>query len=501
MPFFVGFIIESLTTSGQLAAETDTFKRCDGSGRCMNQPPQPFQASIAPNRSSSIVSTRTGLTIGTLQDETRSIRSVDLTIGGRLFHINRDASRISILEPNDLPPYSPPPHGFSSLSQVIGEAEQTHPHPIQRSVSSSTTGPPGSADEVLHTNSDEQTVGRSLSFNPGPDKLSVIPKRRSASQGNIPDSAYSSAGQPVSPLRRRNGVRLPRIFTSIPHERDTCSEDTTLLDNESGSIRVTRSAGPRIGGGEVHSRSPSYIGQNAHGKFPTCVESTHLTLLNELDQVYRKELKSRDFTIDDLRKRLQHLEEQMQSRIEKSQNEVEEQWESRWKLRDRHYMERMRRMELDFQKQLEQAVSDRDSEWAAELKRMNDKLLKNIGGPSAMGHGSSATQSGFNSRIRASSNSTENGVHNVVSEDRGYQAAALAAQIPGERRSLPYPELPAKDLPSLLHRPRIRQNFSDLDDGDRGVRGCYRRRRRCDPEELSEIRKGKREDTWSRQRD
>ncbi|KMU76493.1 hypothetical protein CISG_01226 [Coccidioides immitis RMSCC 3703] len=223
--------------------------------------------------------------------------------------------------------------------------------------------------------------------------------------------------------------------------------------------------------------------------------------LNELDQVYRKELKSRDFTIDDLRKRLQHLEEQMQSRIEKSQNEVEEQWESRWKLRDRHYMERMRRMELDFQKQLEQAVSDRDSEWAAELKRMNDKLLKNIGGPSAMGHGSSATQSGFNSRIRASSNSTENGVHNVVSEDRGYQAAALAAQIPGERRSLPYPELPAKDLPSLLHRPRIRQDFSDLDDGDRGVRGCYRRRPRCDPEELSEIRKGKREDTWSRQRD
>ncbi|EER23532.1 hypothetical protein CPC735_049020 [Coccidioides posadasii C735 delta SOWgp] len=409
-----------------------------------------------PSRSSSIVSTRTGLTIGTLQDETRSIRSVDLTIGGRLFHINRDASRISILEPIDLPPYSPPPHGFSSLSQVIGEAEQTHPHPIQRSVASS-----GSADEVLHTNSDEQTVGRSLSFNPGPDKLSVIPKRRSASQGNIPDSAYSRAGQPVSPLRRRNGVRLPRIFTSIPHERDTCSEDTTLLDNESGSIRVTRSAGPRIGGGEVHSRSPSYIGQNAHGKFPTCVESTHLTCphtsyggysrntdesqilapqsparveenhadgttppsmdsendisihysrlirsidrdnrkalnlrdkelatmrvrLNELDQVYRKELKSRDFTIDDLRKRLQHLEEQMQSRIEKSQNEVEEQWESRWKLRDRHYMERMRRMELDFQKQLEQAVSDRDSEWAAELKRMNDKLLKNIGGTGSL---------------------------------------------------------------------------------------------------------------------
>lgn len=100
--------------------------------------------------------------------------------------------------------------------------------------------------------------------------------------------------------------------------------------------------------------------------------------LNEVDQVYRKELKSRDFTIDDLKTRLQALEDNMQTRIEKAQNEVEDLWEKRWKDRDRHLMERMRRIELDSQKCVEQAVAERDEEWSAEWARKNEHLLERL---------------------------------------------------------------------------------------------------------------------------
>lgn len=100
--------------------------------------------------------------------------------------------------------------------------------------------------------------------------------------------------------------------------------------------------------------------------------------LNEVDQVYRKELKSRDFTIDDLRTRLDALEDGMETRIEKAQNEVEDLWEKRWKDRDRHLMERMRRIELDSQKCVERAVAERDEEWGAEWARKNEQLLERL---------------------------------------------------------------------------------------------------------------------------
>ncbi|KAI1919479.1 hypothetical protein LOZ65_004391 [Ophidiomyces ophidiicola] len=361
-----------------------------------------------PSRASSVISTRTGLTIGTLQEEARSIRSVDLVIGGKLFHINRDASKISVLEQNDLPAYSsPPPLSFLdgvpravvNSEHVISSSTPLH-EAINREHGPTATG-------------NEQTVERSLSFYPGPDKL-CLAKKRSASQGNIPERAYSHFKALSLPLRRRNGVRLPKLSTEI-------LQTTSISAEEAEDIRATRSAEPRI----CSSGYPVNIGQNAIGSFPHSFERTaspeearglgdslknngsnilipespvrieehhadgtappsmdsendisiHYTRLirsidrehrkalhirdkelaamrerlNELDQVYRKELKLRDFTIDDLRQRLEHLEKGIESQIQTVRNEVEEQWEHRWKVRDRHYMERMKRMELDFQ--------------------------------------------------------------------------------------------------------------------------------------------------------
>jgi hypothetical protein len=100
--------------------------------------------------------------------------------------------------------------------------------------------------------------------------------------------------------------------------------------------------------------------------------------LNEMDQVYRQELRGRDFTIDDLRRRLAALEDGVECKVERARHEVEDQWESRWKDRDRHLVERMRRMELDSQRNIERAITERDAEWAAEWTRRNEQLFRRL---------------------------------------------------------------------------------------------------------------------------
>ena len=65
--------------------------------------------STRPSRASSIVSTRTKVSINTLQEDARSARSIDLVIGNQSFRIARDGSRVtsSTLAQDSLPPYSP----------------------------------------------------------------------------------------------------------------------------------------------------------------------------------------------------------------------------------------------------------------------------------------------------------------------------------------------------------------------------------------------------------
>lgn len=90
---------------------------------------------------------------------------------------------------------------------------------------------------------------------------------------------------------------------------------------------------------------------------------THLRQrLVEMDTVYRQELRARDFIIDDLRARLQNLEEQTETRIEKARNSIEDIWETRWKAQSFHLWERMRRIEEESQKTVDRILAQRQQD-------------------------------------------------------------------------------------------------------------------------------------------
>ncbi len=81
--------------------------------------------------------------------------------------------------------------------------------------------------------------------------------------------------------------------------------------------------------------------------------------LNEMDTVYRQELKFRDFVIDDLKRRLDYLEEKSESAVEKARNEVENLWERRWKIQSEKLMEfRTRHIEETVQKAVERLAEN-----------------------------------------------------------------------------------------------------------------------------------------------
>lgn len=438
-----------------------------------------------PSRASSIVSTRTGITIGTLQDDSRSARSVDITLGRRLFHINRDASKISVSDGGELPPYSLAAPAYAQHAESMDGVPSdgfrtppgTSPHSQQSRLATDTAGPSSRsasmpptprASSCLDVNAVEDreaTVWRSPSFNPGPDRITVIPKKRSVSQGNIPDGVNlrRRLGDGNPRLCRRNGVRLPKLYTSglsNGNEDNLPGSRSLSVDATSPDTLTVQSAGPSFGLQEFRRpRSPNYIGKDEAGMFsghskshepstqgevlrllqlpsqscpslalaipespahidegdvrthsPPAMDSENdisihysrlirsidhdhrkalhcrdkelaamRERLNEVDQIYRQVLKARDFTIDDLQKRLTNLESEMQTRVDKAQNEIEDQWEVRWKHRDRQLVERMRRIEIESQRQIERTVAQRDEEWVAELQKQNRDLLSKLG--------------------------------------------------------------------------------------------------------------------------
>ncbi|KIW14218.1 hypothetical protein PV08_07000 [Exophiala spinifera] len=83
--------------------------------------------------------------------------------------------------------------------------------------------------------------------------------------------------------------------------------------------------------------------------------------LHEKDTVLRQQLRAKDFLIEDLRKRLSNLEENIEGMLERARNEVEDLWESRWKDRDFHLRERMRRIEEDAQMTIDKLRVDHSS--------------------------------------------------------------------------------------------------------------------------------------------
>jgi hypothetical protein len=274
----------------------------------------------------------------------------------------------------------------------------------------------GNGDNSSLMVGDSETPARNLSYKEGPEILDIAPAARKP-RGSDAQSGMREDVQRrwvVPPLRRRNGVRLPSLDTHL----DLTGRYTNTPQRRPGARKgKTQSAGPVMTHREtdIEPQSPDFIGPSARGIFPTFPlvatsprhtsnsdgdssdeivrplamdtendislhyasmmrrldrdhrKQLHLRdkelaqlreRLNEMDLVYRQQLRARDFIVDDLKARLAHLESAIEIRIEKARYQVEDMWESRWKDRDRHLRERMRRIEEEAQKAVEDARAE-----------------------------------------------------------------------------------------------------------------------------------------------
>lgn len=419
------------------------------------------------SRASSIISTRTKLSTNTATEDARSI---DINIDPYHFRINRDGSRITTSELHDtLPKYGPPiqiggvnggaiestdtqnsqnsqnSHDERSVSTEVPDYESgqprnllsTRPLPVHLAMQENVFHPQNSASRAAT----DTSLTRNPSYTPGKDTISVT-KRRAVSEDHIhkPSAISRKPLNPSSPLRRRNGVRLPTLMTNMVNEQqsEVGRDQDPVVALRSPNRRLPRSAEPRLGN-DNHSflsipSSPMFIGRNASGSFPSPppvpdatqppstpddqrtvtahsparIEegyadtyppppmdsendvSVHYTRLirtidrdhrkalherdkdiialrgrlNEQDTIYQQELRGRDFIVDDLKKQIAHLESTTEARVERACNSVEDLWENRWKDRDFHLTERMRRMEMDLHNAVERAILERDQTWA-----------------------------------------------------------------------------------------------------------------------------------------
>ena len=381
-------------------------------------------------------------------------RSIDLDLAGQLFRINRDGSKITSVGPP--PPYTGPHedlnghHRYDSYTSTHLASSSTRsrsstysarparslaPNWHSSLVASEEIDPNSHANPVAPNtepadtaNDAKELPSRYPSYREGADSITVAPlgrERRTVSHNDVPD--WSRPYDASSPLRRRNGIRLPKIVTDHTDKGEgtgrgsqSANDAPSLLQPRFGS----HSAGPAFPGGREQlgdPGSPVYFGPHASGLFPTSppsrpsaspepppkdrglaaindakspqqpvdpsVEdvdgvparidneneiSLHYTRmirfidrdhrralhakdkelaqlrerLNEVDTVYRQQLKARDFVIDDLKKRLAHSEDTQEDIIEKARNQVEDLWEGRWKDQEHHLMERLRRLEI-----------------------------------------------------------------------------------------------------------------------------------------------------------
>ncbi|EXJ82229.1 hypothetical protein A1O3_06042 [Capronia epimyces CBS 606.96] len=81
--------------------------------------------------------------------------------------------------------------------------------------------------------------------------------------------------------------------------------------------------------------------------------------LHEKDIVLRQQLRAKDFMIDDLKKRLDTLEETTETMLERARNKVEDLWEIRWKARSAQLLDRMKRIEEDARTAIESVCAER----------------------------------------------------------------------------------------------------------------------------------------------
>jgi hypothetical protein len=434
------------------------------------------------SRASSVISTRTKISTNSAQDDAHSI---DLNIDGVYFRINRDGSRISTSDfqgtlPRYIPMWNPEPvdvgcaengelqnlRNDPSVTRLTTDIADHESQPLRHRLSpaSPSLGHLNSVERASNSQTQNSVASsvtatglwRNPSFTPGKDTISVT-KRRAVSQNDIPKSC-AIPRKPVdagTPLRRRNGVRLPTLITNLTNDLQTPNGQPRYLTVNSASphYKYPYSANPTLGN-DNHSysqnpRSPIFIGRDARGIFPSpppmphhsplpsslpddqktvgphsppTIEegyadtyppppmesendiSVHYTRLirtidrdhrkalherdkdmaklrerlNEQDTIYRQQLRGQDFIIDDLKSRLANLESTTEARVEKECNAIEDLWEARWKDRDFHLMERMRRIEADAQAAVQRAVVERDKVWATGWATKYKQLIQQL---------------------------------------------------------------------------------------------------------------------------
>ncbi|ETN43247.1 uncharacterized protein HMPREF1541_02406 [Cyphellophora europaea CBS 101466] len=330
------------------------------------------------------------------------------------YYISSNDDEDETAEEGTMTPRQPSPIRTPSTTlraDILDPAQLDMPSPVDTDHSRPTT--------ALAVDDGDAPV-RNLSYKQGPEILSVAHDLRKLRSTESQVASYDStqALRMPLPLRRRNGVRLPSLDTQLQQ-----SAGPGPSRNPGGAVSKgkSQSAGPVLY--ESHENndpgSPDFIGSGAAGIFPRFPRTRELTVVTraaenaeqgemhespkplpmdnendislhyagmmrrldqdhrremlfkerevthlrqrlvEMDTVYRQELRARDFIIDDLRVRLQSVEEQTETRIEKARNSVEDLWETRWADQVMHLRERMRRIEEESQKSIERLLAER----------------------------------------------------------------------------------------------------------------------------------------------
>lgn len=118
-------------------------------------------------------------------------------------------------------------------------------------------------------------ISRNPSFTPGKENITVE-KSRTLSQSNVPPKNTRGFSDTAAQLKRRNGLRLPKLVTGLPvfHSPNSGSSLTPGSGSGGGpspSSHMSRSAGPTFAGNDniKPPSSPKFIGRGATGIFPS----------------------------------------------------------------------------------------------------------------------------------------------------------------------------------------------------------------------------------------
>lgn len=344
------------------------------------------------SRASSIISTRTRLTV-----QSDDARSVDIEAGGQSYHINRDGSMVTnITAP---PPYPGPPlHQLAeesdeeeSLTRLSSDTVRDEPSIPETSIDHSLQSlpirthlpPTPSNDETSATNS-RKTSAFELP-RPFRQVLNLSWYRSPPSAGTPAATApETTPSKSVGYLRRTksdsSSLANFRSFESTATHPDELSgkgnSNTSSSDTDDSIPTVSRPKDDRLHHSYPHPSPHPDDSDDLTAELTThytrlfrTLDRTHRTqlherdvelsnlreLLNEKDIIYRQQLRGRDHMISELQDQVRRAErtvievkrgsravdEDVERRVEKARNEVEDMWERRWKEFERCLRERL----------------------------------------------------------------------------------------------------------------------------------------------------------------